>query len=666
MNESKAKKRITKLIELINYHNYLYHTKDQPTISDSAFDALYQELVELEEQFPKLKDSNSPTQRVGGVILKNFKKVKHATPQWSFDNVFNLDELVSWEAKNKKILIANGYNEPVSYVVEQKIDGLKVVLIYENGEFKQGITRGDGEIGEDITENLRTIRSIPLKLSEPISISVIGEAWLPKKVFNQINLERSQQNLPLYANPRNVAAGTLRQLDTSIVATRRLECLVFDIAIGGKDAKKRGHAYELQYLKELGFLVDKNSTLCKSISDVQDYYQSWLNKRRSQEYGIDGIVIKVNEWKAIDILGYTAKAPRFAVAYKYPAEEALTKVLDINVQVGRTGALTPVAEFSPTLVDGTTVTHASLHNQDEIDRLDIRIGDTVTIKKAGDIIPKVVNVMTGLRTGKERKFSIQKYAKSMGWEIEKHDQSVAWYLNAKNNQEILLEKFKHFVSRNALNIEGLGEKILEQLINLNLIKDFDDLFSLSAEQLATLEGFKEKSVNNLLTSIEKAKTVSLGNLLFGLGIRHVGEETSNILANEYQILDKFINLSSVDVEQIEGLGSKISASVQEYVSKPENKKLLQRLKKILNITKPSSVSNGKLSGKVFVLTGTLEKFSRQEAKKIIQEHGGKVSESISRNTDYLLAGSEAGSKLAKANSLRIEIINESQFRELIK
>lgn len=674
MDKKEAQKRVKTLRSEIEKHSALYHTHDAPEISDEAYDALVRELLALEIEFPYLKSDDSASQRVGGKILDGFQKVKHIVPQWSYDNIFNFDELRAWEEKLKRFIEKSGglKDDVLDYVIELKIDGLKVVLTYDDGAFVLGATRGDGVVGEDITENLRMVRNIPKNISDTRNFVAIGEAWMKKSDLAGINRERERDGLPLYANPRNLAAGTLRQLDTSMVAKRNLQTYVYDIEFPNltSDRKIKTHAEELEFLKAQGFNVNSTWKLCGSVDEIEKMYQSWIEKRDKEEYGIDGLVIKVNSKRICETLGYTAKSPRFGVAYKFPAEEVTTVVEDIVVQIGRTGALTPVAHLRPVVVAGSTVSRATLHNQDEIDRLDVRIGDTVIIRKAGDIIPEVLQVLKDLRTGKEKKFSIPEYAKKHGLLIEKgkagKDESVAWYVKDRNHAAIKLENMIHFVSKKGMNIVGLGEKIVEFLMEQGLVTERKDIFELEAGDLSGLEGFKEKSIDNLLNAIKESRNVTLSKFIYSLGIRHVGEETAELIADEFKTL---VNLRKAKVEKlqaVEGVGDVVAQSVVDWFTDRENVRELDGLLSYIKIQKVAGTIKNTLAGKTFVLTGTLSNMSRDEAKARIKSLGGKVSSSVSKETSYVVAGADPGSKYDNALKLGVEILDEAGFEKLIK
>ncbi len=673
MTENEAKKRIKSLRSEVAKHSALYHTHDAPEISDTAYDALVAELLALEAEFPNLASITSISKKIGGKILEGFSKVKHVVPQWSYDNIFDFGELKSWEEKVKRFIDKDGglRDETLDYIVELKIDGLKVVLTYKEGKFILGATRGDGEVGEDITENLRMVRSIPSSVSDKRNFVAVGEAWIKKSDLAKINHEREKEGMPLYANPRNLAAGTLRQLDTNAVAKRNLQTYVYDIDFPdlASERKIKTHKEELEYLRNEGFNVNKTFKLCKNVEEIEKFYQSWINKRDKEEYGIDGVVIKINSKRICETLGFTAKSPRFGVAYKFPAEEVTTVVEDIAIQIGRTGALTPVAHLRPVLVAGSTVSRATLHNQDEIDRLDVRIGDTVIIQKAGDIIPEVLQVLVNLRTGKEKKFSIPVYAKNHNLEIIKgtagKDESVAWYVKDKNHAAIKLENMIHFVSKKGMNIVGMGEKIVEFLMEQGLVTERKDIFELEAGDMTGLEGFKDKSIQNLLGAIEESKNIELSKFIYSLGIRHVGEETAGLLADEFKTISNFRNATFPKLETVEGVGGVVAQSVVDWFGDKENSRELDELLQYLRIQKVEGKIQNTLSGKTFVLTGTLSGMSRDEAKARIKSLGGKVTGTVSKETSYVIAGADPGSKYDNALKLGVEILNETDFIRLL-
>lgn len=673
--------RASKLRAEIAHHAALYHTHDTPEISDEAYDALVRELLALENQYPSLR-IESPTQQVGGKILEGFQKTTHPVPQWSYDNVFGLDELSQWDERNRKIIdksqnpnTKTQARTPWRYCCELKIDGLKIILTYENGILKTGATRGDGTVGEDITENIRMIRSIPQVISDMRTLVMIGEVWMKKSDLEKINQERETLELPPYANPRNLAAGTLRQLDTSVVAGRDLQAFFYDLTVLGDEDAFVTHTAELSHLKELGFSVNSETQTVSTLEAVQAYVDQWTEHRNNQEYGIDGVVIKLDDTSLRTHLGYTAKSPRFGVAYKFPAEEVTTVVEDIDVQVGRTGALTPVAHLRPVLVAGSTVARATLHNQDEIDRLDVRIGDTVILRKAGDIIPEILQVLIELRPAKTKKFLLPGTCPVCGAPTAKRDgatnASVALYCTNRHCPAQSLENLIHYASKRAMNIVGMGEKIVEKLMEEKLIATPLDIYNLRAGDLENLEKFGELSSSNLIANIEKSKNTTLSRLLFGLGIHHVGEETADLLAlnlswkTQDELFDTLTSLSDEQLTLIEGIGPVVARSITDYFADPDRHEILRGLLAILELEKPKKVSTiSALSGKTFVLTGTLATMSRDEAKAMIKNLGGKVSSSVSKNTDYVVAGENPGSKLDEAQKLGVQVLDEEAFQKL--
>lgn len=659
-----TKKRAEKLRETIERHRHLYHTFDAPELSDEAYDALVRELEQLEAEYPELATADSPTQRVGGKPLDEFIKVTHAVPQWSFNDAFDTEDIQAFDRRVKKLL----GNEP-HYAAELKIDGLKVVLTYVKGILRTAATRGDGRVGEDVTQNVRTIPSVPLKLSKGVDIIVEGEIWMPINVFEKLNLERKKKGEPLFANPRNVAAGSVRQLDPAITRSRRLENFVYDIASLEGAKWPDTQIGELELLKQLGFSVNPHFEELKDIEAVMAYWKKWEKKKEKENYLIDGVVVKVNSRKDQERLGYTGKAPRFGVAFKFPAEQVTTVVEDITLQIGRTGVLTPVAILRPVLVAGSTVSRATLHNEDEIKRKDIRIGDTVVLQKAGDVIPEVVRVVEEMRTGKEKIFKFPTHFPLCGGDgrIERVPGQAAYRCVEKNSFEQQRRKLEHFVSRGVFDIDGFGKKTVKQFMEAGLIANFDDIFRLKRGDLETLERFGEKSIENLLSSIEKARTVTLPRFIASLSIPQVGEETSRDLAGHFGSFEKFAEASEEELRAIEGVGPVVAQAVTSWLKDKENKKMLKRLLKEVQIQKETKTAkNQKLSGLTFVLTGTLESFGREEAKELIRERGGDVSSSVSKNTDYVVAGSEAGEKLTKAEQLGVKVIDEQEFRRMLE
>lgn len=662
MDFQQAEKRAEELRKLLNQYNYEYFVLDKPSVTDQEYDRLMQELKEIEEKYPQLIDPLSPTQRVGGEVLSGFQKVVHLVPMLSLSNAFNEGDLRDFDRRIRQVV-----GDDYSYVCELKIDGLAVSLRYENGIFVQGSTRGDGTVGEDITANLRTIRSLPLQLKENVTLEVRGEAFMPKKSFLALNKKREENGEELFANPRNAAAGSLRQLDPKIAASRHLDIFIY--AIGYIENKKiENHSEGLDYLDYLGFKTNKERRKCKNINEVIEYIQKWQVERANLPYEIDGIVVKLDNYKQQEMLGATAKSPRWAIAYKFPAEEVVTKLIDIELSVGRTGVVTPTAILEPVRVAGTTVQRASLHNEDLIREKDIRIGDYVIIRKAGDIIPEVVNVLTERRTGEEKPFSMPETCPECNSQLVRLDGEVALRcINPKCPAQIR-EGLIHFVSRDAMNIEGLGEKVITQLFEKNLIHDVADLYKLKKEQLINLERMGEKSVTNLLNAIQSSKNNSLERLLFGLGIRHVGQKAAKILAQHFKTIDCLASASIEQLMSIHEIGEKMATSIYTYFRMPEVQQLIQELKSLgVNTTYKGpdatelSEEDSIFAGKTVVLTGKLENLTRNEAKEKIEKLGGKVTNSVSKNTDIVIAGSDAGSKLAKAKSLGITIWDEEKL-----
>ncbi len=691
------KNRIKELSKIIEKHQYFYHVLDNPEIEDSVYDTLFNELIKLENDNPEFIDKNSPTKRIGGKVLEKFEKVKHDFHQWSFDNVFDFNELKNWEERNKKILSKQNLPLNFSYISELKIDGLKVVLTYIDGEFVRGATRGDGEIGENITENIKTIKSIPLKLKEKISITVMGEAWIKKSDLEKINIQQEKNNLPKYANTRNLAAGTLRQLDTKIVANRNLQVFAYDIDGGNFKTQKE----ELEFLRENNFLVNPYSKFCKNLNDIENMYKVWKEKRDNEEYGIDGLVIKINERNIFDKLGFTAKSPRAGIAYKFPAEEVSTKVLNITIQIGRTGVATPVAELEEVLVFGSKIKRATLHNIEEIERLDVRIGDTVIIRKAGDIIPEIVSVIKELRDKNSKKFimptkcpiceNVLIHKKN---KANKSGLSTGLFCKNENCEAKHREYFTYFVSKKAFNIDGMGEKIIDQFYDLGLVRDVLDIFKLKKEDIEGLEGFGEKSADNLINAIEKSKNISLNRFIYSLGIRQVGEVAAKDIAKKFINFENFqnkvlellkkiknVNRNIIDWKilkeefDIDGIGEKSLESIIEYFDNKKNKEFLKTILKIIKIENDNKEKEflKKLSliflDKIFVITGSLSK-SREYFVEIIENRGGKLASSVSKKTDYLLLGKAEDGKISSkeksARELGVKIINEEEFNKLLK
>lgn len=649
------------------------------------------ELKELQEKYPEFKHSGtSVIEQVGGKILDGFEKTRHKTAQWSYDNVFGFDELYTWDERNRKILDKLSHDQARTawrYCCELKIDGLKIVLTYRDGVLITGATRGDGTVGEDITENIKMIKAIPQTISDMRELVVVGEVWMKKSDLETINLQRQSAGLPKYANPRNLAAGTLRQLDTSMVASRDLQVFCYDVTILSGMNNFQTHTDELAYLEKLGFPVNPYTVTVDTLEQVQNYVDTWTSKRHGEEYDIDGVVIKLDSIELREPLGYTAKSPRFGVAYKFPAEEVTTVVENIEIQVGRTGVLTPVAHVRPVQVAGSVVSRATLHNQDEIDRLDVRIGDTVILRKAGDIIPEIVQVLPEFRTGKPRKFTIPAECPVCNTPTTSRtgttgDDSVAVYCNNRHCPAQNLQNIIHYASKGAMNIVGMGEKIVERLIDEGLIKTLPDIYAIKKSDLEHLENFGELSANNITLSIENSKTVTLARFLFALGIPHIGQETAELIADTILYSDQselFKILTTRTEEQlinIDGIGPGVAGSFVNYMSDDERQGIVRELLEILvikpNPTRNLSSSQGgesvtrNLTGKTFVLTGTLPTLSRDQARDMIKQYGGKVSSSVSSKTDYVVVGSDPGSKYDDAVRLGVEILDEESLIDLME
>ena len=664
-----ALKRAEKLRSAIDHYRYQYHVLDIEEISPEALDSLKDELVKLEEEYPELITPQSPTQRIAGEPLSQFKKVTHKVPQWSFNDAFGEEDIQNFDTRVLKFLQKGGgikADRSLEYICELKIDGLKVILIYKKGALVTAATRGDGKVGEDITHNARTIESIPLHLEKNIDIIVTGEIWLGKKELARINKTREKNNEPLFANPRNAAAGTVRQLDPAVAAERKLNCFIYDIErIEGTFPQTQSD--ELTLLQKLGFKVNKHSKICKRVEDIFSYWKLWHTKAEKEDYLIDGMVVKVNDKEYQDILGYTGKAPRFAIAYKFPAEQVTTQVEDIVLQVGRTGVLTPVAHLKRVTVAGSRVSRATLHNEDEIKRLDVRIGDSVIIQKAGDIIPDIVSVLKELRTGKEKKFVFPTHAPECGGDgrIERVPGKAAYRCVDRNSFELQKQKFYYFVSKKAFNIEGLGPQVIARFLEEGLVASYGDIFTLEEGDISALDRFKEKSAKNLVAAIEKAKKVSLARFLIALSIDQVGEETAHDLGKHFSSLLNIQNASVEELEHIPGIGTVVAQSIHTWFRDAQHKKMLKQL--LRHITLRDGVKNkkrkqkGALSGTTFVLTGSLQTLTRDEAKDKIRARGGSVSSSVSEKTDYVVVGKDPGTKHDKAKELGVTILSEKEF-----
>ncbi|PTH01202.1 NAD-dependent DNA ligase LigA [Staphylococcus chromogenes] len=657
---SDLSKRVKVLHELLHQYNYEYHVKDNPSVPDSEYDKLLHELIDIETQHPELKTADSPTVRVGGEAQSSFEKVRHETPMLSLSNAFNEDDLRRFDQRVREAV------GEVSYMCELKIDGLAVSLKYENGRLVQGLTRGDGTTGEDITENLKTIHAIPLTLKQPISFEVRGEAYMPRKSFIKLNEEKEKKGEAPFANPRNAAAGSLRQLDSKLAAARKLDIFLYSINdFTELDATSQSEA--LTELDELDFKTNPERIIAKTIDDVLDYIAHWTTSRDALSYDIDGIVIKVNAIEHQEEMGFTQKSPRWAIAYKFPAEEVVTTLLDIELSIGRTGVVTPTAVLEPVHVAGTTVSRASLHNEDLIHERDIRIGDEVVVKKAGDIIPEVVRVILDRRPENTEKYHMPTHCPSCGHELVRIEGEVALRCINPKCQAQLIEGLKHFVSRQAMNIDGLGTKIIEQLYYHELIKDVADIFYLKKEDLLPLERMGEKKVDNLMQAIENAKSQSLEHLLFGLGIRHLGVKASRVLAEKYETIDRLMQVTENELVEIYDVGEKLAQSFVTYMGNEDIRTLIDKLKTQqvnMNYTgqKTSQIEgHPEFQGKTIVLTGKLEQMTRNEASEWLQRQGAKVTSSVTKSTDLVIAGKDAGSKLTKATSLGTTIWNEQEF-----
>ncbi|GLJ04239.1 NAD-dependent DNA ligase LigA [Bacillus sp. YKCMOAS1] len=667
MDKEAAKRRIEELHQILNQYNYEYHTLDRPSVPDAEYDARMRELISLEEEHPDLKAADSPSQRVGGAVLDAFQKVRHGTPMLSLGNAFNEQDLFDFDRR-----VRQAVGDDIAYNVELKIDGLAVSLRYENGVFVRGATRGDGTTGEDITENLKTIRSIPLKIKRPLSIEVRGEAFMPKPSFEALNEKRIQNEEEPFANPRNAAAGSLRQLDTKIAAKRNLDIFVYSIAELdeiGVETQSAG----LDFLDELGFKTNKERRMCQTIEEVIDLIETLKIKRADFSYEIDGIVIKVDSLAQQEELGFTAKSPRWAIAYKFPAEEVVTKLLDIELSVGRTGVITPTAILEPVKVAGTTVQRASLHNEDLIKEKDIRLFDQVIVKKAGDIIPEVAGVLLDQRTGEEKPFHMPTECPECHSELVRIEGEVALRCINPECPAQIREGLIHFVSRNAMNIDGLGERVITQLFKEQLVSRVSDLYRLTKEELIQLERMGEKSVDNLLRSIEQSKENSLERLLFGLGIRFIGSKAAKTLAMHFENIDQLKQATKEQLLEVDEIGEKMADAVVTYFEKEEILDLLNELKELgvnMTYTGPKPVkaeeSDSYFAGKTIVLTGKLEEMARNDAKAAIEALGGKLAGSVSKKTDLVIAGEAAGSKLTKAEELNIEIWDEAKMLEELK
>ena len=661
---------LDRLRDEIRRHDELYYLKEDPELSDREYDALLERLRELEAKHPELVTSDSPTQRVGGAPAEGFPEFTHRVPMLSLDNSYNIEELRAFDERCRKLA---GGKSP-EYVAELKIDGLSLSVHYEGGVFVRGVTRGDGLRGEDVSSNVRTIRNVPLRLkgkasSIPPEIEVRGEAYLGRRVFERINAEREEEGEQRFANPRNAAAGTIRQLDPAITARRTLGMFAYDVIAGQRKAFET-HWDALNWAAAAGLCVNENRELCESIDDVIDFCNRMELKRDHLDYEIDGVVVKVNSTALQEQFGATGKAPRWAIAYKYPARQATTKVNDIVIQVGRTGALTPVAMLEPVQLGGVTVSRSTLHNEDEIERLGLLIGDHVLVERGGDVIPKVVKVIESKRTGKEKKFRMPAQCPICDGLISRPEGEAVSRCIAADCSAQLIGRLLHFVSRRAMRIEGLGFALAEQLLAKKLVRDVADLYSLTLEDLASLERMAEKSASNVLGQIEASKSRDLWHLIYGLGIRHVGERTAGILARHFGSLERLGTATVEELDDIHEIGLTMAQSIHDWFADPGNKELCRRLTQAGVRSESTEKSSAKtadqrFAGKVFVLTGTLPDMTRDEARSLIEASGGRVTGSVSKKTDYVLAGADPGSKLEKANELGVKVIDEAEFKKML-
>ena len=654
------------LKDIIRRHDHLYYVNNAPEISDGEYDRIYRNLKDLEAEHPELVTPDSPTQRVGGEPSKGFSTVKHIVPMLSMDNTYSAEEIRDFDRRVRKNL--NG--RKVEYVVELKFDGVSISLLYENGYFVRGATRGDGENGEDVSGNLKTIRSLPLDFSgeikkAPSVIEVRGEAYMTKKAFDRINRGKEDREEELFANPRNAAAGSLKLLDPKEVAKRGLDMFVWGIGhYEGVSFKK--HTEVLDYLKDAGFKINPHYKICTDIEDVIAFCDSWEPKKDKLDFNIDGMVLKVNDISDRQTLGFTSKSPRWAIAYKFPAEKALTEVLDVIFGVGRTGTVTPVAILKPVQLSGTTVSRATLHNFDEIERLGVKIGDKVYVEKSGEIIPKVLSVSKENRTGREKEIQIPGKCPACGSRLVRDPEEVALRCDNITCPAQIKEAILHFASRNAMDIEGMGDAIVDQLVDKGLIKDYGDIYFLKAEDVMKLDRMAEKSARNLIEAIDRSRANELNRLIFGLGIRHVGERAAWVLAEAFGSIDKLKNAAAEDLLKIRDMGPVAAGSVRDFFGTKENLDLIKKLESAdLKMVPPRKEASAKLSGKTVVITGALKSMSRQEAEDLVRRYGGTASSSVSKKTDMLVAGSESGSKLEKARALGVRVVTEDEFKKIM-
>ncbi len=659
--------RIEKLRETIDHYRYLYHVEDKEEISAEALDTLKHELTSLEERYPELVVPESPTQRIAGEPLPQFNKITHDITQWSFNDVFNEVELRAFDERvQKKVRELFGQSARATYTAELKIDGLKIVLTFKDGVLYSAATRGNGLVGEDVTANVRTIDSVPLKLTKPVDVTVEGEIWIGKKGLSALNKKRKKQGEVEFANPRNAAAGSIRQLDPKVASERALDTFIYDL-VQTSDVLPQTQFEELKLLQGFGFKVNQYAIHVSSIDEVISFWQTWQEKKETQDYLIDGIVIKVNEREYQEALGYTGKAPRFAVALKFPAEQVTTTVEDIVLQIGRTGILTPVAHLKPVTVAGVVVSRATLHNEDQIKRLDVRVGDTVIIQRAGDVIPEIVQVVLKLRPKKAQSYVFPNTVTECGegGAIERVPGMAAWRCVNKKSKQQQQRRFHHFVGKGAFDIEGLGARTVDLLLDEGLVTQYADIFTLTEGDLLGLEGFAELSAKNTIEAIKEHRSVSLSRLLIALSIEHVGAQTAKDIAEHFGNLKKIQKATSAQLEAIEGVGEKVAQSLVAWFADKENKMSLDTLLQHVSILKNKRMG-GSFSNKTFVLSGSLSSLSRDEATAYIEERGGRVTSSVSKNTSYLVAGAKPGSKHTVAQDLKVPILTEKEFVSLLE
>ena len=671
MVTKETKDKIESLRKKLHRWNYAYYVLDNPEVDDAVYDASMRELLELEKKYPELITKDSPSQRVGSEPVSDFKKVTHKISLYSLDNAVNFDELEDWQEKILRILGVKEDESQIDYVCEMKIDGLAVALRYEDGILTLGATRGDGDVGEDITRNIRTIRSVPLILNNPIKdiLEVRGEVYMPVSSFEKLNNSQREKNEKIFANPRNAASGSVRQYDSKITASRDLDIFTYAAYLENRGLNvPKTHWETLQLLKDFGFKINKTSKLCHGLKEVKDFCNKWDEKKHELPYAIDGVVVKVNDLSLHQELGFTAKSPRWAIAYKYPPEEAKTKILSIVCDIGRTGALTPVANLEPVLLAGTVVKRASLHNQDIVDKLDVRIGDTITVRKAGEIIPEVVSVDKEKRNHRNPHYKLPNKCPICNSSVEKEEEESAVRCVNYSCPAQVQRRIEHWCSRDAMDIDGVGESIIEQLLKAKLIKDPIDLYFVEQKEIEELERMAEKSASNAISSIQKSKNRSLDRLVYALGIRHVGKTIAELLTTRFNSIEELSKATIDELTSIDGIGKKIAESIVDYFQNNLSKEITSKIKKagIVPQVQKIKIKDSKLAGKMLVITGTLESMTRNEAEELVKTLGGRATSSISKNTDYLVVGTEPGSKLKKAKELGITILSEEEFRKLLK